>query len=626
MRLSYIFIEEYGVMKKLELNFDPVITYSYDFNNKKFIIRKNRNSIKNFFDPSGSITNITAIVGANGAGKTSTLEFIKEIYGKKSFSSNRKFIMVYSEKVSNNKQKNYVYYHNSLIEKIEKNDEIQLIEHPYSEKMLKEGSYNHVKLSDVKTPCIFFSNIFDGSFEEEYKEKLPQGKRKQIYNISTNFLVRTDREIWKRSLGKGEIDQIKDYNASSVLRQLEFISGFDNFNLNFNLPRHLYVRFSRVTSPYIIKGENSLPESYRQAILDLLKDENLHNKFIELMVNNYFYELLELIDYKKVKTLWEYNGELNNSGDKNTMTRVIQLLSDWKLELERIKKLQEKSIIFDNYGIEQVDAMINLIKLLNGKEITLGLDRRGIKIEIKNELEFLKEFVKNFFLSFQNRPYASFEWSNSFSSGQKAMIDLYSRFYSIKKEIDSNECHHILILIDEGEVYLHPQWQKSFISNIITFLKRLFPNKITQIILTSNSPILLSDLPKECVIFLKEVNGEIKIVDGLKDKNPTFAANIHSLFSDSFFLKGDLIGDFAKSKINWLINILNGDIGTIRENEEVIRKMINMIGEPLIKNKLLSMLEDQLKIRLINVDEEIEHLKRRIEKLEGKKGFKYQND
>ncbi|MED2404314.1 hypothetical protein P4W51_31015, partial [Bacillus thuringiensis] len=59
-----------------------------------------------------------------------------------------------------------------------------------------------------------------------------------------------------------------------------------------------------------------------------------------------------------------------------------------------------------------------------------------------------------------------------------------------------------------------------------------------------------------------------------------------------------------------------GDIDNIRKNEKKIRKLINLIGEPIIKNKLMSMLEDQLKTNLIRVDEEIENLKKRIMELE----------
>ncbi|OTW93909.1 hypothetical protein BK702_03765 [Bacillus thuringiensis serovar cameroun] len=571
--------------------------------------------MKNFFDLHERVKNITAIIGANGSGKTSTLELIKDIYSKKEIFSNGKFILIFTEEESN-QQMSHIYYHNSLIEKFEEIDEVKLVKHSYFTEILETGTYDTFEFSNVKTPCIFFSNIFDGAFEQE----ITSDSGKQLYNISTNFLVRNDEEYWKEDSKKEGIGQINSYNASSVLRQVRFISEFNHLNLNFGLPQDLYIRLRNFSG---VKRDNNLPEFYRQTINDVLSSDQINKdlifKFIHSMINNYFDEL---IDYKKldrsIDRFWGDNPEIEDN-DLEPLNKIIQILEKWKEELKRERRFKEHTIIFSDHEVHQVNAMIKLINLCKGKRLAIGLDRKGLRIEIKNELQFLETFITNFFSSFQFRAYASFEWSNTFSSGQKAMIDLYSRFYSIAWEVNRNKSQDILIVIDEGELYLHPQWQKAFINNIIKFFTDLFPDKIIQIVLTSNSPILLSDLPKDCVMFLEEMDGKIQITDGLKDKNQTFAANIHSLFSDSFFLKGDLIGDFAKERINWLINILNGDIEMIRDKEEVVRKMINIIGEPIIKNKLISMLEDQLKVKLINVDKEIADLKERIEKLENQK-------
>ncbi|MET3321032.1 UNVERIFIED_ORG: putative ATPase [Peribacillus simplex] len=615
MRLSYIYVEEYGKMKKLELNFDPVIKYNYHFKDKKLIVQKNKNFIKSFFDSDERVKNITAIIGANGSGKTSTLELIKDIYSKKEIFSNGKFILIFTEEKSNI-QTSHIYYHSSLIEKF-KEDEVNVVKHPYFTEILQNGAYDTVELSNVKTPCIFFSNIFDGLFEQE----ITSDSGKQLYNISTNFLVRKDEEYWKEDSKKKGIGQINSYNASSVLRHVRFISEFNHLNLNFELPQYLYIRLRNFSG---VKRANNLPEFLRQTINDVLSNDQVNKdlifKFIHSMINSYFDEL---IDYKKIDKFtdqfWGDYPEIKDD-DLEPLNKIIQILEKWIEELKRVRMIKDGTIAIHDNEVQQVNAMIKLIKLCKRKnQFALGLDRKGLRIQIKNDLQFLETFIANFFSSFQFRAYATFEWSNSFSSGQKAMIDLYSRFYSIAWEVNRIESQHILIIIDEGELYLHPQWQKAFINNIIKFYTDLFPGKIIQIVLTSNSPILLSDLPKDCVMFLEEMNGEIQITDGLRDKNQTFAANIHSLFSDSFFLKGDLIGDFAKQRINWLINILNSDIEMIRDKEEVVRKMINIIGEPIIKNKLINMLEDQLKVKLINVDKEIEDLKERINKLENQK-------
>ncbi|HDR8066658.1 hypothetical protein AT261_09695 [Bacillus cereus] len=223
--------------------------------------------------------------------------------------------------------------------------------------------------------------------------------------------------------------------------------------------------------------------------------------------------------------------------------------------------------------------------------------------------------MKDYIISSGMHPYITLNWNLQLSSGQKAMLDTFSRFYSVAIEINNLADKNILILIDEGELYFHPQWQKSLLKDLLDFFKTIY-HKDIQVILTSNSPFIVSDLPKHNIVFIGKKAGGNSMIDALVNKKQTFAANIHTLLSDSFFLEGELIGDFAKEKINWLINILSGDIENIRRNEKKIRKLINLIGEPIIKNKLMSMLEDQLKINLIHVDNEIDNLKKRIMQLE----------
>ena len=132
------------------------------------------------------------------------------------------------------------------------------------------------------------------------------------------------------------------------------------------------------------------------------------------------------------------------------------------------------------------------------------------------------------------------------SSGEKY---LYTFFIQVFKEVFESEEQDIIIMIDELENYLHPNWQKKIIDMLIVFLKKNFKNKKFQIVITSHSPFIISDLPKENVIFLK--NGKQQYP--FKDKQ-TFGANIHTLLSDGFFMSDGLMGEFAKGKIEEIKN------------------------------------------------------------------------
>ena len=155
--------------------------------------------------------------------------------------------------------------------------------------------------------------------------------------------------------------------------------------------------------------------------------------------------------------------------------------------------------------------------------------------------------------------FLEFHW-HSLSSGESALLMLFQRLYAIK---DSFYHKNALLLIDEGELFMHPQWQKQYLNYITQFISQNFKETKFQIILTSHSPFIVSDLPKENVIFLKKKRdaqdneiGEMEVVKGVEKQN-TFGANIHTLFADAFFMKGGLIGEFAKGKINEILEVLH---------------------------------------------------------------------
>ena len=93
------------------------------------------------------------------------------------------------------------------------------------------------------------------------------------------------------------------------------------------------------------------------------------------------------------------------------------------------------------------------------------------------------------------------------------------------------------------------------------------------------------------------------------DRAKTFGANIYSLLSDSFFMRGT-IGEFAKTKIEWVLHVLDNNEGEIEgEILNEINYIIDSIGEPLIKMQLESM-----KAKRVN-STEVSELLRRVKDL-----------
>lgn len=76
MELIYLYIGDDGKnIKDCEFNFSPEFRISYDRNKHYINVSRNEAYLPNFWD-TDNISNITAIIGKNGAGKSNLLEFI----------------------------------------------------------------------------------------------------------------------------------------------------------------------------------------------------------------------------------------------------------------------------------------------------------------------------------------------------------------------------------------------------------------------------------------------------------------------------------------------------------------------------------------------------------------------
>lgn len=147
---------------------------------------------------------------------------------------------------------------------------------------------------------------------------------------------------------------------------------------------------------------------------------------------------------------------------------------------------------------------------------------------------------------------------------------------------------NICLVLEEVEICFHPEYQRTFVKKLLNLIERTKLNKSFSydIIIVTHSPFVLSDIPKENILFLKEG----KNVTETMCLN-TFGANINELLAESFFLSGGFMGEFAKTKIESLVEYLqNGEPqGDIAWNRESAIETINAIGDEVIRLQLRSM-------------------------------------
>lgn len=210
------------------------------------------------------------------------------------------------------------------------------------------------------------------------------------------------------------------------------------------------------------------------------------------------------------------------------------------------------------------------------------------------------------------------------SSGEKQII--YSINSVIYHLINLDSIHYMdvedgisykyfNIILDEIELYFHPEFQRIFINELIKSINYLkgFNYKYNIIFLT-HSPFILSDIPTANILKLDKGN----IQNNIKEEE-TYAANVHDLLANDFFLENGFMGEYAKQKIKDLLKYLtynenlddaeNNEKPKLNWNPSLAEDFIQIIGEPLLKYDLkelyLSKFYNEKKI-----DDEIERLQK----------------
>jgi len=265
---------------------------------------------------------------------------------------------------------------------------------------------------------------------------------------------------------------------------------------------------------------------------------------------------------------------------------------------------------YESYRKEDMIFDINKISEHINKKIEDNIQKGKQSRTIKSVMP--KNFFSDIILSNGVR-------FSQLSSGEKQKIySINSIIYHIQ-EIDRKKKHkHINLILDEIELYFHPELQRTYINDIIKAIKKVGTENILGINITfiTHSPFILSDIPKSKILFLDKESNDIDAKTVPQDSGiQTFGANIHTLLSDSFFMDKGLMGEFSKNKIQEIMDFLNNKkkIEEISTKEEHIKQVIESIGESFLKQKLLDMYDKKF-IKEYK-DRQKEKIKKQIEKL-----------
>lgn len=489
------------------------------------------------------------------------------------------------------------------------------------------------KIENEKDTGNVYQSIID--FRNKFKVILTQNNL--IYQVNNYLSILTNKglnslfdELWKINENK---------NNDFIHNKSNFISDFEVIILSYlvlgtTFPRTIFQRYYSFDN--IIK-ENNFKDKLNQFLILYLSNscyqfiDYLNAREIEITPNNYTLISKEIISFSeiiKIKNVEGFDFTAAAKLAQNHINIIIEINNYYDYINEII--INNKISIVENKLIFELN--IDSINTFN-----MFIDRYLTFIKILKHLPIKIELF-------------DFEPNKILSTGEKSILKFYANIYNYIQSNFSKDHYKrdqfYLFLLDEPELGYHPLWKKKFINALSKTFPLLFEefnsvelntqmiedlqNKhYLQIIFTTHDPLTLSDIPSNNIVYLDQTKNLVtKIDDGSTNSKKTFGANIHELLADSFFISDGLIGEFAKEKIDFVIEKLNSKILINEKNKtsntsyddekELIWQIISLIDEPIIKFRLIEMFNLAFTDKT-PLDSEIELLEEKLRILKSKK-------
>jgi hypothetical protein len=589
-QLLFVWVEKFRNIENVGFNFSNQYEINYNIeeneiivntidgksalkeNDVKLLFNDEKYYLEDFFQIQNKnnviISQVCALIGKNSSGKSNIIDFI---------------LTAISTGNRNKLQSNYI-----LVFKID--NELCFFgktnNNNLSTSIVNCLNKNVAKIEpDKNWVSMFYSNVADNK-EHIFNDS-------SVYNYSFNKL---------NELQSNKIDFVNSVFFEDTWKRLNTInSPVKNVRFVFNPISFLRIEKTNDLNEKLV----GILKRYRKAIYE--ESSSNANRFYYGLAINLLCFLYE--NKYDINLLLEEVNLVGTDGFAEAIRNLHPKVVSFFTEINDIDSDIIKQDEFDSYK-----KLLNQFSLKDddGKVIVYNLgeiDSYNNSILVDFNDDFKKILLDNQ-IAFNNSSLITHDWSQ-LSSGLKAYLNLFSQLFDLSNKVSKLNNENILICIDEGDLYLHPEWQKNFLNDLIWFLEQIFKNINIQLILTSHSPFLISDLPKENVILLdKDCKPDRQL-----NQNSSFGANIHQLYNKQFFLTNGAIGEFARSKISNILSELK-DVDKISLGK--YERLISMIGEPVLRIRLEEELQNRVKIfgkeSLIEwYESQISQLKKEIE-------------
>lgn len=552
--LVYTYIEKMDTgIKNSEIVFSDKHKFKLKDRNLFYIEDKNRR----FFGE--KISNLSLIVGKNGIGKSSILDLIS--FSNKNINLRRgrnSYFNIF------HLRDNIFFIEGSpsLINKISNmRSNTGLFMTIGNNKFVSYDSKVDVKLQISVVRSSPIVNWFNRDSYKDVNSDKSTIIRNEKYVESAENVFRFIVEVKNNNVTKQKIflkvNQKQSYSSNSPAILDELYGNNRIMNIDAELPERLK------RSLRLKVGENSISFNSRM-VQNYYFRKHKGYYFVVQILEKYLLNLIEFLEKDGEQRDRIFSIIKESTGEYFNMLRAVDLFylqEDYYSE----QFLKDKIAFLEN-KVNDLRDWSERKKYFEGKSKrdTPFIKRDDLK-DIVSNLKNLEEYgyfkgnsykievssssLRNKDINFNFIELLMVEFSDLFSVQFENLSDgeivYFNTFSSIFMEIrraskDGNDC---VLILDEPDLNLHPEWCRRFIDDCITLVNN-YSDVDVQFIIATHSPYMISDVPKENVFSLEVKEKMVEI----KRAEKTFAANIIDILSDTFFLDYS-IGEFARKKL-----------------------------------------------------------------------------
>lgn len=570
MHLSYVYIFSYGVLKDIGLSFNPY--YSFEMIEGVLHINKREDALPYNFWGNG-IYGLSAIVGDNGSGKTTALRLIKKlVVDGEPRDAGVDVIIVYEKKgelyIYNPKNQPINVLCKLAVHKLKERKSIGVLYYsghfqPYT------GSDGDIELSgcyDASDGWLLVKDLEDYTNVNTLKLTAPLYDHLQAYIAQNNY------RICELLTLDGLYELLKTVRLPVYVQIGPNIGGLSSIKLNRLESRGIVIPREQVRLKDL--KERALDKLVYYIIVNFIAESKADEKKLVCFLEDW---MKSSIDNEGVITALEKKMKYSLCNDEKSNPLNVLLYV-----LKKVVELCEFDQISGSFFINAREKPENLKSLME---------------EVLNYQYFITAKFLDLYYSHD------LLGNQRLSSGEQELLNLLSRLYygiTVMPQKLGNKESPTLLLLDEAEIGFHPDWQMKYVKIITEFMKYMIVKAGVdfQIVMTSHSPIILSDIPVVCVNFLHKEDNNTTI---LKGEQETFAENVFHLYRRAFFMKDGLVGSFAQDVIEQLVrdidNSTNIDTIPLRIKligDEQIRHYLTMRFAAIDKSSAIKILEEQI--------------------------------